>query len=496
MELSVTVTLPQVIRFRDLRDAGVVRNKVTLARWQNDPNIAFPRGRLLGPNTRVWSSEEIQYFGSQAGLPCWNQRPPPRRRRCGEMGARRGIFRDRWITNRGERVKVFVYDYVDLNGKRHEPYFYSVKERLVAAKKIDDELFHKRHTAPSSRTLNDAIDGWLAEDRGLTNCTQDNYRSALRYVRPTIGDLKLEQIDTLKIKELCIAPLGHMRSTQVRVASIVKCVLDWAVEHDWLTLNPLTRKRLRLAAPESKSPKPTPEDIRLLFWLAEQPKQPHSNRVYVWEMFHAIVKMAYYAAMGQAELSGLVWENVDWVEGVIHIKHNFSRYDRLHKTKNKYRLRDAVMWPEIRAVLTVLWERQGRPTEGPVFRTQHGKPVVGMGATYYARMMVALGITRVNEEGRVVPKYGIHGIRALGINAYLNSTKDWFKAARFAGHSSPKMILKHYGYSLDEGEAQQRALAGMTQLVQLPTPSAATEAEIVPCDTVATEVEKRAKKRA
>jgi predicted DNA-binding transcriptional regulator AlpA len=50
--------LPQVIRFADLKAAGIVRNRVTLARWQQ--LHGFPLGRLLGPNTRTWSPEEIQ----------------------------------------------------------------------------------------------------------------------------------------------------------------------------------------------------------------------------------------------------------------------------------------------------------------------------------------------------------------------------------------------------------------------------------------------------
>jgi hypothetical protein len=58
MELQLT-QLPKVIRFKDLQAAGICNNRVTLARWQNDPKIGFPRGRLSGPNTRTWTPEEI-----------------------------------------------------------------------------------------------------------------------------------------------------------------------------------------------------------------------------------------------------------------------------------------------------------------------------------------------------------------------------------------------------------------------------------------------------
>jgi len=45
------------LRFPDLVDAGIVANRVTLARMIK---AGFPSGRLLGPNTRAWTETEIQ----------------------------------------------------------------------------------------------------------------------------------------------------------------------------------------------------------------------------------------------------------------------------------------------------------------------------------------------------------------------------------------------------------------------------------------------------
>jgi len=46
------------LRFRDLKARGVVTNWVTLRRWQD--HEGFPRGRLLGANTRCWAEDEIE----------------------------------------------------------------------------------------------------------------------------------------------------------------------------------------------------------------------------------------------------------------------------------------------------------------------------------------------------------------------------------------------------------------------------------------------------
>jgi predicted DNA-binding transcriptional regulator AlpA len=45
------------LRFRDLRDRGVVDNRTTLKRWVDGQG--FPPGKKIGPNTRVWDEDEV-----------------------------------------------------------------------------------------------------------------------------------------------------------------------------------------------------------------------------------------------------------------------------------------------------------------------------------------------------------------------------------------------------------------------------------------------------
>jgi len=49
--------LPVLLRFRDLKEAGIVNNWVTLKRWIKQQG--FPAGKQLGPNTRVWEGEAV-----------------------------------------------------------------------------------------------------------------------------------------------------------------------------------------------------------------------------------------------------------------------------------------------------------------------------------------------------------------------------------------------------------------------------------------------------
>jgi hypothetical protein len=51
-ELDVWLT------FAELKRVGIVDSWQTLIRWQNDPRIDFPKGRLFGPNTRRWNKQK------------------------------------------------------------------------------------------------------------------------------------------------------------------------------------------------------------------------------------------------------------------------------------------------------------------------------------------------------------------------------------------------------------------------------------------------------
>ena len=52
------MSLPvKLLRFPDLQRVGI-RNHPTLSRWIKKQG--FPPGRLIGPNTRVWTVEEVE----------------------------------------------------------------------------------------------------------------------------------------------------------------------------------------------------------------------------------------------------------------------------------------------------------------------------------------------------------------------------------------------------------------------------------------------------
>ena len=51
----------RLLRYKDLRARGFVKNRVQLGRLIN--HYGFPPGRMISPNARAWNEDEIEDYG-------------------------------------------------------------------------------------------------------------------------------------------------------------------------------------------------------------------------------------------------------------------------------------------------------------------------------------------------------------------------------------------------------------------------------------------------
>jgi predicted DNA-binding transcriptional regulator AlpA len=72
--------IDKFLRFRDLQERGVIKNRVTL--HNRIKHQGFPEGRKIGPNTRAWTESEVaEWLASRPTEPKpW---PAPKRREFG-----------------------------------------------------------------------------------------------------------------------------------------------------------------------------------------------------------------------------------------------------------------------------------------------------------------------------------------------------------------------------------------------------------------------------
>jgi hypothetical protein len=63
------------LRYFDLVERGIVKNRTTLKNWQNNPKVNFPKGQMTGTNTRTWD-EDTEINPWLASRPV-EPKPPP-----------------------------------------------------------------------------------------------------------------------------------------------------------------------------------------------------------------------------------------------------------------------------------------------------------------------------------------------------------------------------------------------------------------------------------
>ena len=77
------------LRYRDLEERGIVRNRPTLSNWIRDRG--FPPGQLTGPNSRTWEEDEVAAWlaarpvAPKPAHPAKRPRGRPRKVRVGSL---------------------------------------------------------------------------------------------------------------------------------------------------------------------------------------------------------------------------------------------------------------------------------------------------------------------------------------------------------------------------------------------------------------------------
>ena len=74
--------MQKLLRYRDLEERGIFRNRVTLKNWIE--KHGFPPGQLIGPNTRTWTMGEVEEWLSTR--PRIRSGRPPQRAAEAEAG--------------------------------------------------------------------------------------------------------------------------------------------------------------------------------------------------------------------------------------------------------------------------------------------------------------------------------------------------------------------------------------------------------------------------
>ena len=239
-----------------------------------------------------------------------------------------------------------------------------------ANQKDRERLYHDfRHSLTDGRlitrenaTFADALDRYekwceqrrTANDR-MSAGSLERIRHAIRvHLRPDLGSVLLSGITSPMVQTYVYKKSESYREMHFELYQQIKATLQRAVWEDLRSISPLDVKKVRMPQrPRSTRTIPTIEEGRALWQALEHEGRSNariSSHCNITRM--TTVALAMFGGMSAGEISGLQWEHVNFVEGLIWVQHSLSRFGGLKEPKAPSRHRDILMSQEMNEWLT------------------------------------------------------------------------------------------------------------------------------------------------
>ena len=331
-------------------------------------------------------------------------------------------------------------------------------------------------------TFRDYAPVWLkAYKKGKVRETTYDLNDAIltKHVIPFFGDVLLKDIKSTHIQLFLTSITQYSKSLQDKCFRLVRNILQAAVDDGLIVKSPV-RKDDKVSAESAPEEEPlTDEQARRLLEAVEGMQA------------HIFCLLALSTGLRRGELLGLMWEDIDFEENVIHVKHNkafpmkASDAPVTELLKTDAARRDLPVGQYLREYLLnlregtnspyVLHMADGKSLSRSAFRSMWraverrtaGKGEVGreLGASY--------GRVKVTLDFDVHP----HLLRHTYITKLFEEKVDLKQVQYLAGHSTPEMTLRvytHYRKKQRAKETHAQVCDAVAYLNPLPEPVCAT----------------------
>lgn len=289
--------------------------------------------------------------------------------------------------------------------------------------------------------------------------TLENYRIVLRKAAVVFGDMKLEDIEFLAVKEYITElqasgkndfngkPLAH--KTILKHYIVLHALFENAVENQIIAVSPMQNMK-RPKPRKDETPKEAvvynEEQVQYIYECLD--KEPLK-----WK---ALVMFAIDSGCRRGEIVGLKWSEIDFKTGKVNIcsnaQYTAERGTYISTPKNR-KNRVIYLNPPVLAVLAE-WKRQqallhfgqGIPLNGFCFTQDNGKMMNPQAPTAY--------LERFGEKYNL-PGIHPHALRHTMATLSIANGADIVSISEKLGHAEPSITLNVYTHANEE--AQKRA---------------------------------------
>lgn len=291
------------------------------------------------------------------------------------------------------------------------------------------------------------------------------------HVLPYFSDMKLKDVKPLHIQLFIRSLSEYSKSLQTKCLLLVRGIFQSAADNGLIVRSPVRKEdRVNAANPPEEEPL-TNEQARALLQAVE------GTRAYTFCL------LALSTGMRRGEILGLMWEDIDFEEGLIRVSHNKSFV--MNKTdapvtellKTEAARRNLPMGSLLTEHLTQLCAASTSPF---VLAMQNGESLT---KSAFRSMWQAVD-RRTVGKGRVPRDFGKkyggmevtldfdvhpHLLRHTYITQLFEAGLDIKQVQYLAGHSKPEMTMRvytHYRQKQRAGETREKVHAALDYLTE------------------------------
>ena len=333
----------------------------------------------------------------------------------------------------------WLVDYQDVTGKRRAKQFERKKEAEAWKANTLVEVRQGTHVPDSEPfTVGDAAALWLESCEARMEAGQEmeqtTYISYESHTRLHIGDsdIGIERVKLSRLNKKAVTAFrdrllksGRSEVITRTILTTLKLILDHALEQQLIATNPAAGIRvLRTKRTKTRIAIPSKEEIKALIDAAPDDFKPH-------------IMVAALCGLRASELRGLLWDNVDFEEGYIHIRQRADRFYKIGEPKSAAAIRSVPIGPIVTNTLKRWKLRCPHGELGLVFPN-------GRGGVLNHSNMWTRDFQPLLRELKI--KFRWHDLRHFAVSLRIEQGFPPKAIMEFAGHSSITMTFDRYGH--------------------------------------------------
>jgi integrase len=326
-----------------------------------------------------------------------------------------------------------------------------LRDARLARAEVQTRLARGDLVTRADRTLEEVGEEWLAAQHHLRPRTRQLYRTALdRHIYPRLGRRRIGDInpDRLAAFILELQGAGLAGWTIRGILTPLGRTLGYAARRGLIPDNPIRRLE------RGERPTTVRREFRIL-----RPDEINAILKAAVPAYRPILATAVFTGLRQGELLGLVWADIDFDAGVVHVRRQLDRTGERTAPKTPKALRDVILMPSLAKLLREHKLASGHSGPGdPVFATLTGQPMHFRNVT---RRGLGAAVTSAGLDGEGELRLRFHDLRHCFASLLIAQGLNVVFISRQLGHASPSFTLDVYGGLFDRAEHGRRAAEGL-----------------------------------